>query len=156
MKTSMVRLLLLGLLSSITPALHAQSGGAFGLEWSKIAGGGGTSTGGGFAGSGTIGQADAGAALTGGTYSLRGGFWSIAVAVLSPGAPLLTVIQKANGSVTVSWPAPSTGFVLQYSPDLGSAHWLDAADRVAEDGITCSITITTPAGRRFFRLQSNP
>jgi hypothetical protein len=49
----------------------------FDLTWNTIDGGGATSTGGGFELSGTIGQADASAAsaLTGGNYTLVGGFW---------------------------------------------------------------------------------
>ncbi len=51
----------------------AQSGGGYGLTWSTI-GGGGESTGGGYALAGTVGQAGAGA-LAGGPYTLAGGFW---------------------------------------------------------------------------------
>ncbi len=45
------------------------------INWYTIDGGGGTSTGGTFALSGTIGQPDAGGPMTGGTFSLTGGFW---------------------------------------------------------------------------------
>jgi hypothetical protein len=44
------------------------------LSWYTIDGGGGTSTGGSFSLSGTIGQPDAGT-LSGGTFTLSGGFW---------------------------------------------------------------------------------
>jgi hypothetical protein len=47
----------------------------FEISWYTIDGGGGTSTGGTFAVSGTIGQPDAGT-LTGGTFEVRGGFWT--------------------------------------------------------------------------------
>src|SRR5688572_22677455 len=63
----------------------------FAIDWFTIDGGGGTSTGGAFAVSGTIGQPDASAQpLTGGNFSLMGGFWSLS-AVQTPGAPRLTV-----------------------------------------------------------------
>lgn len=52
----------------------AQSGNGFDLTWNTIDGGGGTSTGGNFEVSGTIGQAEAGT-LSGGSYALVGGFW---------------------------------------------------------------------------------
>ena len=45
------------------------------ITWYTIDGGGGTSGGGGYTLSGTIGQPDAGAAMTGGSYTLVGGFW---------------------------------------------------------------------------------
>ncbi|MEJ5312550.1 MAG: hypothetical protein WHX52_22515 [Anaerolineae bacterium] len=53
----------------------AQSGGGYDLSWSTIDGGGHTfSSGGGYTLGGTVGQADAGA-LSGGSYTLAGGFW---------------------------------------------------------------------------------
>lgn len=53
---------------------NAQVGGGFDLTWSSIDGGGGYSSGGGFELTGTIGQPDAGATMTGGAFSLDGGF----------------------------------------------------------------------------------
>ena len=47
----------------------------FDLSWVSIDGGGGTSSGGAYSVSGTIGQPDAGV-LSGGNYTLVGGFWS--------------------------------------------------------------------------------
>ncbi len=49
---------------------------AFDLPWRTVDGGGGTSSGGVLMLSGTCGQADAGPAMTGGTFSLTGGFWA--------------------------------------------------------------------------------
>jgi hypothetical protein len=46
------------------------------VTWWTIDNGGGTSTGGNYILSGTLGQPDAGV-LSGGTYSLIGGFWGI-------------------------------------------------------------------------------
>ena len=55
---------------------HAQSGGGYDLSWWTIDGGGVTfATGGAFNLGGTVGQPDASNALTGGTFSLTGGFW---------------------------------------------------------------------------------
>ena len=64
---------------------RAQSGGAYTITSSVIAGGGATfSTGGTYSLGGTIGQPDASNAMTGGTYSLTGGFWA-RIAVLLKG-----------------------------------------------------------------------
>ena len=52
----------------------AQTGGGFDLSWSSVDGGGGNSTGGDFALVGTVGQPDASDALTGGEFTLTGGF----------------------------------------------------------------------------------
>jgi len=63
-----------GLLLASSLAL-AQSGGGYDLTWSTVDGGGGTfSTGGVYSLGGTAGQPDAGL-LSGGTWTLAGGFW---------------------------------------------------------------------------------
>ena len=99
---------LLSLFFLVLPALsHAQS---YSIDWYKIAGGGGTSSGGTYQLSGTIGQPDASGAMTGGDYSLTGGFWSLVSVVQSLGAPTLTV-TRSGSSVIVSWPA-SSSFIL--------------------------------------------
>ena len=98
-------LLMLGLATS----LHAQS---YSINWYKIAGGGGTSTGSVFSVSGTIGQPDASGAMTGGGYSLTGGFWSLINVVQTAGAPVLTISHSGN-YVIVSWSLVADGFVLQ-------------------------------------------
>jgi hypothetical protein len=58
----------------LTSSALASSGGPYVLDWYTMDGGGGTSIGGVYALSGTIGQADAGM-LSGGSYTLTGGFW---------------------------------------------------------------------------------
>ena len=61
-------------------------GGDFDLSWHTVdGGGGGSSTGSGFELAGTIGQHDAGPAMTGGTFTLLGGFWPGAGS--APGVP---------------------------------------------------------------------
>lgn len=53
----------------------AQSGGGYDLSWSTVDGGGYTwSEGGGYSLGGTAGQPDAGV-ISGGAYTLSGGFW---------------------------------------------------------------------------------
>ena len=75
----------------------------YSIDWHKISGGGGTSTGGVYSVSGTIGQHDATAnnALTGGSYSVTGGFWSL-YAVQTPGAPLLSIRLTSTNTAMVS------------------------------------------------------
>jgi len=60
----------------ITGRLAAQS---YSIDWFSIDSGSGTSTGGPFSMSGTIGQPDAGPTMTSGNYSLTGGFWALCV-----------------------------------------------------------------------------
>ena len=59
----------------------------YAIDWSTIDGGGGTSTGGVYSVSGTIGQPDAGGPMTNGQYSVTGGFWALPTAVQTTNAP---------------------------------------------------------------------
>ena len=59
----------------------------YGVDWSTIAGGGGTSTAGVYTVTGTIGQADAGR-LNSSDFTIDGGFWSIVAAIQEPGGTL--------------------------------------------------------------------
>src|SRR5271168_3270972 len=92
------RLIILAFLLVASDGL-AQS---YNISWYKVAGGGGTSAGGAYTLSGTIGQHDAGGPMTGGNYSLSGGFWALIAVVQTPGTPNLTVTYSGN-KVTVSW-----------------------------------------------------
>jgi hypothetical protein len=125
----------------------------FTIDSRSISGGGGLSTNGQYSLSGTIGQPDAGVAMNGGNYSVTGGFWSLISVIQTTGAPALTVAHSGN-SVTISWPSPSTGFVLQQNSDLATTNWIPANSIIADDGTTKSITITSATGNLFFRLKS--
>ncbi len=142
-------LLLLAVLGLI-PGLQTAMAQNYAIDWFKIAGGGGTSTGGVYAVAGTIGQPDAGGAMTGGNYSLTGGFWSLISVVQTLGAPTLTITHSGN-TVTVSWPYPSTGWTLQQNSDLSTANW-PASGGISNDGVNNYITIISPTGNLFFRL----
>src|SRR2546430_10476182 len=99
-------------------ALCSPAFGQFSIDWFTIDGGGGTSTGGVYSVSGTVGQPDASSQpLAGGNFSLTGGFWSL-FAVQTPGAPLLTIKLTPTNTALVSWPSPSTGFALQQNTNL--------------------------------------
>ena len=132
------------------PALHAQS---YSIDWYKISGGGGTSTGGEYSVSGTIGQHDAGGAMTGGNYSVTGGFWSLISVVQTPGLPLLNIGFSGN-TVTISWPNTATCSLQQNNNLAESAGWTACGSTVCTNNGTCSITITPPAGNLFFRLRN--
>ena len=58
---------------TLAPTTQAQP---YAIDWWTVGGGGGNSAGGGFTLSGTVGQPDAGR-MSGGSYSLEGGFWGI-------------------------------------------------------------------------------
>ena len=127
-------------------------GQSYSIDWYKIAGGGGTSTGGVYSVSGTIGQPDAGGAMTGGNYSLTGGFWALISVVQTPGLPNLIITHTGN-SVMVSW--PDTGsYTLQQNGNLADSNgWGTSGYAITTANGTNSITITPPAGNLFFRLK---
>jgi hypothetical protein len=114
--------------SVLTAALSLLSGtmqAQYSIDWFKIAGGGGASTSGVYAVSGTIGQPEAGGPTTNGQYCVTGGFWTLPGAVQMPGAPTLYITNAAPGFATIWWtpatpPASrcnsATAFRLQTGP----------------------------------------
>jgi len=139
------------LLSTLTVAT-AQN---YSVDWYTIDGGVGTSAGGPYSLTGTIGQADANQqAMTGGNFSLRGGFWSL-LAVQTLDAPPLTIQWTATNTARIFWPSASTGFVLQLNTNLNNvtiSGWVSAPQPVIDDGTTKSIIVAPPTGNRFYRL----
>jgi hypothetical protein len=129
------------------------SGQTYSIDWYKISGGGGTSSGGEYSVSGTIGQHDAGGAMTGGSYSVTGGFWSLISVVQTPGLPCLT-ISYSGGTVTISWPNTATCTLQQNNNLAEPAGWNACGSTVTTNSSACSITVTPPAGNLFFRLYS--
>ncbi len=120
---------------------------SYSIDRSKIAGGGGTSAGGGFSVSGTIGQLDAGGPLTNGQFTLTGGFWSLINVVQTPNAPVLTITHTDN-LIVVSWPASVAGWTLQTNQNLTAGLWGNYVGAVTNNRVTNSPT----TGNLFFRL----
>jgi len=127
-------------------SLFAQS---YSVDWFKIAGGGASSNGR-YSVSGTVGQFDAGGPMTGGNYSLTGGFWSLISVMQTPGAPTLYITHSGN-TVTVYWQNVS-GWSLQQNSNLAvPANW-SASSGVTNSNGTNYLSLTSPTGNRFFRL----
>jgi len=126
----------------------------YSIDWSTIDGGGGTSTGGVYSVTGTIGQSDA-SAMSGGNFTLEGGFWGIIAAVQTPGAPLLTITLNSQlSAINVTWPSPSTGWTLQQNTNtVSSVNWSNVTATIQDDGTTKTLIVNPPAGNRFYRLQ---
>lgn len=114
---------------------------------STIDGGGGTSTGGVYSVSGTIGQPDAGGPMTNGQYSVTGGFWALPTAVQTPGAPVLAIVSAGAGQATISWSPPTAGFVLQETWSLSTANWTNSVSMATNPVV---VPATVPA--KFYRL----
>src|SRR6266496_2792083 len=101
--------------------LPALADSQYAIDWSTIDGGGGTSSGGAYTLSGTIGQPDAGP-LSGGSYILEGGLWP-GLIVPSTGEMPTLLIQLSGISVIVSWSPATPGFSLEQSSTLLPLSW---------------------------------
>jgi hypothetical protein len=135
----------------ILAAMVASAQAQYSIDWYTIDGGGGTSTGGVYSVSGTIGQPDAGA-MSGGPYTLQGGFWGIYAAVQTPDSPLLTVQLTATNTIRIAWEHPSTGFNLEQNPVATGGTWSSVTNIPTQVGTQWQIIITPPTGNRFYRL----
>lgn len=135
--------LFLGLAAS---AVHGQ----YSLSWFKIAGGGGTSTGGVYSVSSTIGQPDAGGPMTNGQYSVSGGFWAQPTVIQTVGAPTLFVsLNPQLSTINLSWIPATPGFVLQERTNLTSGSWSNSPS-----GANNPITVPATLPAKFYRLSS--
>jgi hypothetical protein len=119
----------------------------YAINWHTIDGGGGTSTGGVYRVSGTIGQPDAGPVMTNGQYAVTGGFWALPQVVPTDGAPTLTIVPASPGQATISWtPATGTNWVLQEALNVPGS-WTNSAS-----GWTNPITVPATVPTKFYRL----
>ena len=129
--------------------------GQYSIDWHTIDDGGGTSTNGLYSITGTIGQPDAGV-MSGGNFTLQGGFWGVVAAVQTPGAPRLSV-TRSNAAVIVSWPAPAQGWLLHATTNLVSygSVWMEIPPPYQTNGLTnISFTEPSPIGNKFYRLHN--
>ena len=91
-------------------------------------------------------------AMSGGSFSVIGGFWSLISVVQTAGLPNLAITHNGN-TVSVSW--PNTGsYTLQQNANLAnSAGWATSGYSITTTNGMSSITVTSPTGNLFFRLQ---
>lgn len=130
------------LLLLLTLPVRAQ----FNIAWHTIAGGGSASAGGDFTVRGTIGQPDAGV-MSGGPFTVVGGFWALPRAVPTPGAPTLNIAPGTPGWAVISWTAtPGAGWVLQGAPAV-TGPWTDAPG-----GSAPPVTVPATLPAKFYRL----
>jgi len=120
---------------------------AYSIDWFTIDGGGGTSTGGVYSVSGTIGQPDAGGPMTNGQYSVAGGFWALPAAIQVVGAPMLTIVPATPGNAMISWTPNTPGYVLQETLVLSPANWTNSVS-----GSANPVIVPTAMPTKFYRL----
>jgi len=86
--------------------------------------------------------------MTGGHFSLTGGFWALPTLVQAPGAPTLYIANAAPGWATLWWtPATDTNWVLQERLSLTLGAWSNSPS-----GATNPITVPTTFPTKFYCL----
>jgi len=133
----------LGTALLLTGSARAQ----YSIDWFTIDGGGGTSTGGVYTVTGTIGQPDAGGPMTNGQYSVTGGFWALPTAIQVIGAPTLTIVPAAPGQATIAWTPNTPGYILQETWVLSPANWTNSVS-----GVTNPVIVPAALPAKFYRL----
>ena len=118
----------------------------YAIDWFTLDGGGDASRGGTFTLTGTIGQPDAGA-VSGGNYTLQGGFWPGIVVPATGETPTLSV-QLSGASIVISWSPTVPGFSMEQSSTLLPGSWAPAST-----GADNPATIPLGNGPTFFRLK---
>jgi hypothetical protein len=127
-------------------------GQSFVLDWWD-ADAGATSSGGIYSLSGTLGQPDAGI-LTGGPFTLVGGFWGAFPSLQpNPSPPWVSITATSTNTFLLSWPFVSTPVVVQTKGDPGSTGWSDTNLIPANNGVTSSVVLPPASGTRFYRLK---
>ena len=132
---------------------HAQ----YEIPWYTIDGsGGGTSAGGSYELSGSIGQPDVGKS-TGGDYELVAGFWAFAVVIQTDDGPQLNIRYLSPTEAEIYWEAGPDPALLQRSADLMDGDgWEDdpGTPVIDGDGIY-RLTVTPLESIRFYRLRKH-
>ncbi len=151
-KTSRTKAIAMGVGWALLLALAAQ--GQYAIDWHTMDGGGGTSTGGVYELTGTIGQPDAGPTQQGGDIALQGGFWALIGVMQTDGAPELSIVNNLDGTATLSWAvAGSDGFHLRVATDLEAEDWADVAGMPAVVGDQYQMTVSLTATKRYYQLR---
>ena len=125
----------------------------FSIGWAKIAASSGTSSGGAYSVSGTIGPAVAGA-VSGGNYTLGNSYWGIIAGVQAPGVQL---------AITATGLLLGGNSQLTFNGNLGQAYMLQASTNLIDWETVLTFTCTNSpmvvvdpdAGnhqRRFYRI----
>ena len=143
--------ILVPLLAAAFAFANRASAQSYDINWFTIDGGGGESIAGIYALQGTIGQPGV-ETMSGGTFSLQGGFWAPGFNVETGEPPKLTVL-RSQSHLLLSWPV-RPHFILERNPDLSlPGNWSEVTQtEVLKDG-TVSVTVPIPLSTEFFRLR---
>jgi hypothetical protein len=66
-------------------------------------------------------------------------------------APALSIVSS-NSTLILSWPLPSTGFVLESTPSLRPPNWQPAPESAVTNNALLEVLVPVSPGSRYFRL----
>jgi len=118
---------------------------SYSINWSTVASGGGTSTGGAFRLRGTVGQPAAGAAMRGGEFSLTGGFWAGNGPSAPPGSQDTLQNGAVNtGTITADHPQDRWTFTAKAGDNItlrfGSTDFEGQMELFGPDGVSLGLS----------------
>ncbi|MGZ5537389.1 MAG: hypothetical protein ACXWG0_02555, partial [Chthoniobacterales bacterium] len=61
-------------------------------------------------------------------------------------------VAASTASITLSWPAGASGWILQESTDMSLGSWMDSTRTIDVVGDQNQVTVLTSLGQGFFRL----
>jgi len=125
------------------------------IDWFTLDAAGGAQSSASYAINFTAGQTDVGpTVITSANYRIIPGFWALEDLGPAIGLPDLS-IALSGPRVILSWPSPSTGFVLQHTDSFNTlpATWADTPGVVIDDGFIKSLTLPHDLSKRFYRLR---
>ena len=140
-------------LGGLTAGLNAGAQSA--IDWFTLDAGGGAQSSARYVINSTAGQTDVGTTfLNSANYRIIPGFWALEDIGPATGLPELS-IALSGVNVVLSWPSPSTGFVLQHTDSLNvlPAVWSDTPGLVSDNGFLKSLTLPHNLSKRFYRLR---
>jgi hypothetical protein len=136
-------------------ALTLRAPAASVIDWFTLDAGGGAQSSANYVVNFTAGQTDVGpTVLASANYRIIPGFWALEDLGPAIGLPELSIALN-GANVILSWPSPSTAFVLEQTDSLNvlPASWSNTPGAVSDNGFIKSITIPHNVAKRFYRLR---
>ena len=136
-------------------ALTLPASAASAIDWFTLDAGGGTQSSANYLANFTAGQTDVGpTVLASANYRIIPGFWALEDLGPATGLPELSIALN-GANVILSWPSPSTAFVLEQTDSLNvlPASWSNTPGAVSDNGFIKSITVPHNIAKRFYRLR---
>jgi hypothetical protein len=79
---------------------------------------------------------------------------SLAPLITQSGAPPLNIQLIDTNTALISWPAPSTGFVLEQCPTVDATNWVTVTNAVNVVGSQNQVEVIPAATAQFYRLKN--